>query len=183
VVLRKQYVLGDFAKYAAEKFANQFAAIADLGIYDFADKSYMDDNQKTQRVHMLLIGHYHRTSGGPSVWAHATGTYIRYYSGAGIEVTPLVQDIHTSRVYYDPPFSLMGGAQNSSNTGRGMNDDRKRERAVVESAINVIFLMTGRLMRTMDLENPDLLRNFRTACKNFDRHLRMNTAADRALHE
>jgi hypothetical protein len=74
---------------------------------------------------MLLVGHYWRKSGGPPVWAHATGTYVRYCSGDGTQVTPLIQDIHTSKVYNDPPFSYMMGTRDF---GEGMTPERKAER-------------------------------------------------------
>jgi hypothetical protein len=129
---------------------------------------------------MLLVGHYWRKSGGPPVWAHATGTYVRYYSGEGTQVTPLIQDIHSSKVYYDPPFIYM---MDTRDFGEGMTPERKAERAVVESVINFVFLSTGRLVRTLDLENPDMLGNFRLACKNFYQHRVTNATADRALNE
>jgi hypothetical protein len=147
------------------------------------EKSYLDGNNNIRRCHMLLVGHYGRKSGGPPVWAHATGTYIRYYSGAGIQVTPLIQDIHSSRVYYDPPFSFMGGAPEFSNLRPRMTPERKLERAMVESVVNFIFLKSGRLVQALDLDNPDMLGNFKRACKNFARHRRTNGTANRALHE
>jgi hypothetical protein len=167
---RKQYLLGDFTKYTTENFADELKAVADLDIYKFAEKVYLDNNSKIQRLHMLLVGHYSRKSGGPPVWAHADGTCIRHYSGAGVEVRPLVQDIHTSRVYYDPPFCYMGGAQYSSGRNRGMNPERKHERTLVEAVINFIFLNSGRLAHVSDWENKNMLGSFKNACRIFARH-------------
>jgi hypothetical protein len=98
---------------------------------------------------MLLIDHYWRKSGGPPVWTHATGAYVRYCSGEGTQVTPLIQDIHTSKIYYDQPFSYVMGTRDF---GEGMTAERKAERAVVESVVNFVFLTTGRLVLTLDLE-------------------------------
>ncbi|CAN9192930.1 unnamed protein product [Alternaria sp. RS040] len=125
--------------------------------YEFAEKLYVDDKHRAHRCHMLLVGHYSRKSGGPPVWARATGERVCYYLGAGTQVNPLVQDIHSSKVYYDPPFSIIGGSQDYSNARPGMNPERKLERAVVESAINLIFLASGRLEKVFDVVNPDLL--------------------------
>jgi hypothetical protein len=53
----------------------------------------------------------------------------------------------------------------------------------VESVINFVFLTTGRLIRTLDLENPDMLGNFKIACRNFYRHRMTNVTVDHTLHE
>jgi hypothetical protein len=179
---RKQYLLGDFTKYTTENFANELAAVADLSIYKFAEKAYLDNNAKIQRLHMLLVDHYSRKSGGPPVWAHADGAYIRYYSGNGLEVTPLVKDIHSFRVYYDPPFRYMGGAEFFSNQNRpGMNLERMHERALVKAIINFIFLSSGRLQQVSDLENTNVLGNFKSACRIFARHRKTDKSVETAL--
>jgi hypothetical protein len=168
--MRKKYILGDFTKYATGKLAAQFAAISNMTLYEFSEKVYLSEKIRAHRCHMLLVGHYSRKSGGPPVWAHATGEKICYYSGAGTQVTPLVQDIHSSKVYYDSPFSYIGGSQDYSSLKPGMNPERKRERATVDSAINFIFLMSGRLEEVCDLVNPDILGSFRLACVNLVRY-------------
>lgn len=106
---RKQYVLSDFTRFAQEKFPADYHAVIDTNKYRFEDKVFDDANGRAQRVQMLLVGHYARRSGGPSVWALATGTCVRYYHGDATKVGPLTQDIHTSKIYYDPPFKCMGG--------------------------------------------------------------------------
>ncbi|KAI4623037.1 uncharacterized protein J4E87_006130 [Alternaria ethzedia] len=170
MLLKKRYILGDFNKYATGRLATHFAAISDMALYEFSEKLYLDEKNNARRCHMLLVGHYSRKSGGPPVWAHATGERICYYSGSGTQVTPLVQDIHSSKVYYDPPFSYIGGSQDYGSLKPGMNPERKLERAVVDSAINFIFLLSGRLEQVSDLMNPDILSHFRLACTNLVRH-------------
>jgi len=127
---------------------------------------------------MLLVGHDTFKSGGPPVWAEATGERVRYYSGTGVQVTPLIHDVRSSKVYYDPPFSYIGGALDYKNTRPGMSSERKLERAVTEAAINFIFLKTGRLEQVMDSVNPDILSSFRQACRNFSLHQRSRDNAD-----
>ena len=90
-------------EYGAGKLANQFAAIADMDIYTFAEKVYLDEKPKTiRRCHMLLVSHHTFKSGGPPVWAEATGERVRDYSGMGVQVTPLIYDVCSSKVYHDP---------------------------------------------------------------------------------
>ncbi|KAI4952305.1 hypothetical protein J4E91_003767 [Alternaria rosae] len=180
---RKKYNLDDFVQYATGKLAEQYAAIADLSMYKFADKTYLDENNTPCGRHMLLVGHYWRRSGGPPVWAHTTGTHIRYYSGEGIQVNPLIQDIHSSKVYYETPFNAMSGVHDSSNTKPRMTIERKLERALVESVINFIFLKKGQLIRALDLESPDMLGSFRLACINFAQHQKMPRTDTRSLDE
>jgi hypothetical protein len=179
MMVRKKYVLGDYAKYSTGRLAAPFASISNMESYEFAEKLYVDDKHRAHRCHMLLVGHYSRKSGGPPVWARATGERVCYYSGAGTQVNPLVQDIHSSKVYYGPPFSIIGGSQDYSNARPGMNPERKLERAVVESAINLIFLASGRLEKVFDVVNPDLLGHFKLACANLNRHRKpLHTTGD-----
>ncbi|KAI4669401.1 uncharacterized protein J4E79_001444 [Alternaria viburni] len=180
---RKKYSLGDFVQYATGKHEDQYAAVADLSIYKFADKAYLDENNTPCRQHMLLVGHYWRKSGGRPAWAHATGTHIRYYSGEGIQVNPLIQDIQSSKVYYGTPFDAMSGVHDSSNTKPRMTTERKLERALVESVINFIFLKKGHLVRALDLESPDMLGSFRLACRNFAQYQKMPRTDTRSLDE
>ncbi|KAI4939872.1 uncharacterized protein J4E92_001158 [Alternaria infectoria] len=180
---RKKYSLGDFVQYARGKHEDQYAAVADLSIYKFADKAYLDENNTPCRRHMLLVGHYWRKSGGRPAWAHATGTHIRYYSGEGIQVNPLIQDIQSSKVYYGTPFNAMSGIHDSSNTKPRMTVERKFERALVESVINFIFLKKGQLVWALDLESPDMLGSFRLACRNFAQYQKMPRTDTRSLDE
>ncbi|XP_014556830.1 hypothetical protein COCVIDRAFT_26461 [Bipolaris victoriae FI3] len=176
---RKQYVLGDFVKYATGIFAAHFVAISDMGIYEFAEKQYTDEKQQLQTCHMVLVGHYARKSGGPPVWAQATGDGIRYHKGTGFLVEPLILDIHCGKVYYEPPFSYIGGTIKNSDTPRGMTQERKFQRAVVESAIHFVFLLSGRLNQTLDITNPDLLGHFKIALVNLLQNRKAHEAADR----
>lgn len=176
---RKQYVLGDFVKYATGIFAAHFVAISDMGIYEFAEKQYTDEKQQLQTCHMVLVGHYARKSGGPPVWAQATGDGIRYHKGTGFLVEPLILDIHCGKVYYDPPFSYIGGTIKNSDTPRGMTQERKFQRAVVESAIHFVFLLSGRLNQTLDITNLDLLGHFKIALVNLLQNRKAHEAADR----
>lgn len=170
MTVRKKYVLGDFTKYGTGKLVTKFATISNMALYEFSEKLYLDGKNRAHQCHMLLVGHYSRKSGGPQVWAYATGENICYYSGAGTQVTPLVQDIHSSKVYYDPPFSYIGGSLDYNCLKSGMNPERKLERTIVDSAINFMFFMSGRLEQVLDLVNPDILDNFRQACANLVRH-------------
>ncbi|KAJ8118738.1 hypothetical protein OPT61_g339 [Boeremia exigua] len=133
---------------------------------------------------MLLVGHYARRSGGPSVWALATGTCVRYHHGETSRVVPLTQDIHTSKIYYDLPVKSMGGYKTSSDSRpNGMSPARRVERDIVEAMIHFLFLLTGRLERTFNLPNPDLLSNFKSACRNYRRETTRSRAASVALME
>lgn len=183
MMVRKKYVLGDYAKCSTGRLAVPFAKISNMESYEFAEKSYVDDKHRAHRCHMLLVGHYSRKSGGPPVWVRATGERVCYYSGAGTQVNLLVQDIHSSKVYYDPPFSIIGGLQDYSNLRPGMNPERKLERAVVESAINFIFLASGRLEKVFDVVNPDILGHFKLACANLNRHRKPLHNTGDALYE
>ncbi|KAI4689923.1 uncharacterized protein J4E84_004104 [Alternaria hordeiaustralica] len=180
---KKRYILGDFTKYATGRLATHFTAISDMALYQFSEKLYLDEKHNTHRRHMLLVGHYSRKASGPPVWACATGERICYYSGPGKQVTPLVQDIHSSKVYYDPPFSYIGGSHDYSSQKPGMNPERKLERAVVDSAINFIFLSTGRLDQVFDLVNPDILGHFKLACTNLVRHQKPLAEAGHTSYE
>jgi hypothetical protein len=64
-----------------------------------------------------------------------------------------------------------------------MNPERKLERAIVDSAINFIFLMSGRLEQVLDLVNPDILGNFRQACANLVRHQKPLHVTGHALYD
>ncbi|KAI4709688.1 hypothetical protein J4E89_005704 [Alternaria sp. Ai002NY15] len=180
---RKKYNLDDFVQYATGRLADQYAAIADLSMYKFADKAYLDENNTPCSRRMLLVGHYWRKRGGTPVWAHATGTHIRYYSGEGIQVNPLIQDTQSSKVYYGTPFNAMSGVHDTSNTKPRMTTERKLERALVESVINFIFLKEGQLVCALDLESPDMLGSFRLACRNFAQHQKMPRSDTRSLDE
>ncbi|KAI4934395.1 hypothetical protein J4E85_002251 [Alternaria conjuncta] len=180
---RKKYNLDDFVQYATGRLADQYAAIADLSMYKFADKAYLDENNTPYSRRMLLVGHYWRKRGGTPVWAHATGTHIRYYSGEGIQVNPLIHDTQSSKVYYGTPFNAMSGVHDSSNTKPRMTTERKFERALVESVINFIFLKDGQLVRALDLESPDMLGSFRLACRNFAQYQKMPQTDMRSLDE
>ncbi|CAN9193083.1 unnamed protein product [Alternaria alternata] len=180
---RRKYTLTDFIQYATGKLAAEYAAIADLDTYKFSDKSYLDERNKPCRRLMLLVGHYWRKNGGPPVWAHATGTQIRYYSGEGVQVNPLILDNYGFRVYYDDPFNAMSGIHNSSNSKSRMIPERRLERALVESVINFIFLAKGQLVHALDLESPDMLGSFRLACRNFAQHRKMPKILGGSLDE
>ncbi|EMD69800.1 hypothetical protein COCSADRAFT_177484 [Bipolaris sorokiniana ND90Pr] len=123
---RKQYVLGDFVKYATGTFAAHFVAISNMGLYEFAEKRYMDENNN----HKLVI------------W-----------------------------------FCYIGGTINNGDTVRGMTQERKFQRAVVEFAIHFIFLVSGRLNQTLDITNPDLLGHFKLALVNLLRNREAHEAA------
>jgi hypothetical protein len=178
---RRKYNIGDFIQYATGKLAAEYAAIADLDTYKFSEKFYLDERNKPCRRLMLLVGHYWTRSSGPPVWAHATGTQIRYYSGEGVQVNPLILDNYGFRVYYDNPFNAMSGVHNSSNSKSRMIPERKLERALVESVINFIFLAKGQLVHALDLESPDMLGSFRLACRNFAQHRKKPKIAGESL--
>ncbi|KAH6882854.1 hypothetical protein BKA58DRAFT_464762 [Alternaria rosae] len=180
MLLRKKYILGDFTKYGVGKLGLQFAAVADMDHYEFAEKVYLDERKNTHRCHMVRVGHYSFKSGGPPVWAEATGERIRYYSGAGVQVTPLVHNVHSSKVYYDPPFSHIGGGLDYSSVKPGMSSERRLERAIVEAVVNFSFLKSGRLEQVSDMVNLDILSSFRQACRNFGLYQRSRDNADNA---
>lgn len=170
MVPRKKYVLSDFQKFSTGKLATTFARVADIGHYEFVEKMYVDKKKRTKRCQMVLVGHSWRKRNGPPVWAHATAQIIRYYSGTGVEVTPLL-DIHSSKIYYDPPFSYMGCTDNETLSAHAMAQQRKLDRARVEAVIHFIFLASGRVHRSLDVDNPHLLGNFESALTTFAHYL------------
>lgn len=64
-----------------------------------------------------------------------------------------------------------------------MSPERRVERDIVEAAIHFLFLLTSRLEQTFNLSNPDLLANFKLACRNYAKETTRSRAASVALME
>jgi hypothetical protein len=158
---KKRYVLQDFVQHAQKRFPREFAGVVDSSGYDFTRRTFLDANNAVREVVVLLVGHYHKRQGGPSVWARATGSSIQYFHGspsddAGI----LIPEDQKTRVYYDAPYSNMAGSQD----GKGMTVGRRAGQIVVETFIDFLFLWTGYIKEVNNSERSDLLTNFEYAC-------------------
>jgi hypothetical protein len=110
----KQYTLQNFINHANNNYDAQFSSIADLSTYVFEKISHMNGAQEGRQADMLLVGHYYHKSGGPSIWAHANGYDVWYYYSQSAEVCELVPEAQKARMYFDPPYSLMGVMQGST---------------------------------------------------------------------
>jgi hypothetical protein len=146
---KKRYVLQDFVQHAQKRFPREFAGVVDSSGYDFTRRTFLDANNAVREVVVLLVGHYHKRHGGPSVWARATGSSIQYFP-----------EDQKTRVYYDAPYSSMAGSQD----GKGMTVGRRAGQIVVETFINFLFLWTGYIKEVNNSERSDLLTNFEYAC-------------------
>jgi hypothetical protein len=158
---KKRYVLQDFKQYAHKHFPSEFALVADPNRYEFSFKTFLDANNGAHEVVMLFVGHYHKRSGGPPVWACTTSSSTQYYHGLVTEsACALIPEDQSTRVYYDAPYSLMYGSQQ----GKGMTAGRKAGRTVVETFISFLFLLGGHLKVVNNAERSDMLMNFKFAC-------------------
>lgn len=107
---REHYTSKDFKRYARKEFATEFTAFRNAYICMFERKTYFDDNNAAHDIDVLLVGHYHRREVGPAVWAQATATGVRYYSGKALEKRCyLIPEMHVSHIYFDPPYSFIIG--------------------------------------------------------------------------
>jgi hypothetical protein len=160
---QEAYILKDFKRYARNHFPTEFASFRDLHAYQFEKRTYLDENSAVHEMSMLLVGQYHRRHSGPQVWAHSTGSCVRYYQGKTLEdVCTLIPEEHTTRIYYCAPYSFMIGSEE----GRGGTAGRKAGQFVVETVIDFLFLLTGRLKRFSNTREIDMLSNFKYACMN-----------------
>jgi hypothetical protein len=160
---KEQYTLDDFTQYGQTHFPVAFAAISNTHAYNFEKKTYVNKNQEPHQVDMLLVGFYHKRAGGPSVWAYAMGSATYLFSGnRSEEVLTLIPEEHKSRVYYDGQFGLMAGGQDT----RGMTPTRKLGQTVVETVVNFLYLLTGRLNYVVNVQKTDMLGNLKFASMN-----------------
>jgi hypothetical protein len=158
---KKRYVLQDFVQHAQKRFPREFAGVVDSSGYDFTRRTFLDANNAVREVVVLLVGHYHKRHGGPSVWARATGSSIQYFQGSpSDDAGTLIPEDQKTRVYYDAPYSNMAGSQD----GKGMTVGRRAGQIVVETFINFLFLWTGYIKEVNNSERSDLLTNFEYAC-------------------
>jgi hypothetical protein len=159
---REQYTSKDFKRYARKEFANDFTAFRNADICMFERKTYFDEHNAAHDIDVLLVGHYYKRDGGPAVWAQATVTGVRYFSGKAREKCCfLIPEMHVSRIYFDQPYNSIIGTSEEKSRISG----RKPEHFVVETVINVLFLLTGRLEQVSNPYKTDMLGNFRYVCK------------------
>lgn len=158
---KDHYTPRDFKSYARKEFSDEFSTFREIYTCSFEHKTYLDENNAAHSVDVLPVGHYHRRQGGPPVWAQATSTGVRYYQGKGAEsvITPIPEE-HVTRIYYSAPYSSIIGPQE----GRGRTASRKAGHYFVETIINVLFLLTGRLEKVSNSGKTDMLSNFRYVC-------------------
>jgi hypothetical protein len=160
---KEQYTLDDFTQYGQAHFPIAFAAISNVHAYSFERKTYVNKNQEPHQVDMLLVGFYHKRAGGPSVWAYATGSAMYLFWGnRSEEVLTLISEENKSRVYYDGSFRLMAGGQDT----RGMTPTRKLGQTVVETVVNFLYPLTGRLDCVVNVQKTDMLGNLKFASMN-----------------
>ena len=159
---KEHYTSKDFKRYARKEFANGFTAFRNTYICTFERKTYFDDNNAAHDIDVLLVGHYYRRDAGPAVWAHAAATGVRYFSGKAAEQRCyLIPEMHVSRIYFDQPYSSIVGTLKEKSQMSG----RKPGHFIVETVINVLFLLTGRLEQVSNPYRTDMLGNFRHVCK------------------
>lgn len=162
-VPKAQYTAKDFKRYARKDFSEQFAIFQDIYRCHLEDKTYLDENHTVHGIKALLVGHYHKRQGGPQVWAQATSTGIRYFSGKPIEsvVVPIPKQ-HVSRIYYGTPYNAVLVAQEGGSRPAG----RKAGHYFVETIINILFLLAGQIEQVSNPGRTDMLGNFRYVCMN-----------------
>jgi hypothetical protein len=159
---REHYTSKDFKRYARKEFANDFTAFRNTYICVFERKTCFDENNAAHDIDALLVDHYHRREVGPAAWVQATATGVRYYSGKGSEKRCyLIPGMHVSRIYFDQPYSSIIGTLEE----KGRMSGRKPGHFVVETIINVLLLLTGRLEQVSNPYKTDMLGNFRHVCK------------------
>lgn len=159
---REHYTTKDFKRYARKEFAADFTAFRNAYICMFERKTCFNDNNAAHDIDVLLVGHYHRREGGPAVWAQATATGVRYYSCRTREKwCYVIPEMQVSRIYFDQPYNCIIGTPEQTSRMSG----RKPGHFVVETVINVLFLLTGRLEQVSNPYKTDMLGNFRHVCK------------------
>lgn len=97
------------------------------------------------------------------VWAQATATYVRYFRSKLDDsiISPIAEGA-VNRVYYNMPYSAIIGRQE----GRSATSGRKAGHRIVETIINVLFLLANQVEIVNNPEKIDMLSNFRLVCKS-----------------
>ncbi|KAF3033191.1 hypothetical protein E8E12_002990 [Didymella heteroderae] len=161
---KAHYTAKDFKRYARKDFPEQFAVFRDTYTCRLEDKTYLDENHTAHGTKALLVGHYHTRQGGPQVWAQATPSGVRYFSGKPNESLCVpVPEQHVSRIYYGAPYNVVHVAQEGGSRTAG----RKAGHYFVETIINVLFLLAGQIEQVSNPGQTDMLGNFRYVCMNF----------------
>lgn len=161
--LKPYYVSKDFRRYAHQEFPNEYNAFRNVFNSKFEQKTYLDQNNAAHNASVLAVGHYHRRQGGPTVLAQATTSGIRYFQGkAGDPVVTPIPEEQVTRIYYDAPYSSLVGPQG----GGGRTAAWKAGHHIVETTINVLFLIAKQVERISNPSKTDMLSNFKYVCKN-----------------
>lgn len=162
---KAHYTAKDFKRYARKEFPEQFATFHDMYGCHLENKTFLDENHTAHGVKVLLVGHCYARQGGPPVWAQATTTGVRYFSGKSVEsVCSPIPERHVSRIYYDAPYNIVLGAH----YGRSRTAGRKASHYFVETIINVLFLLAGQIEQVGNPGHTDMLGNFRYVCINYE---------------
>jgi hypothetical protein len=165
-----QYKLEYFTRFAKENFPTEYASIADVNLYEFERKTYLDTNKRPHHVDMLRVARYHKKANGPRVWAVATNSSIMYYWGNLTDrVLTTVSDENRNRIYYDGRFGEISGVQD---TGQGETFIRKQGRFAIETVINFVFMLTDRLDYVVNTQGTDMLHNLHCAYNNLAQSMR-----------
>jgi hypothetical protein len=179
---QQRYVLKDFVNYGRLDFPNEFASVADSNIFNFDNKTCVNDDQQPREATMLLLGRYHYTQRGSALaWAYATTSGISYYSGKAGRVCKIVPPRFQTRIYHDHPFDLMFTLQGPNSHGHDPTQMVKE--CVIETMINFAFLRTGRIDHVDNVKGMDMLTNFRFACLNFCMNSGLARVAEPSLLE
>ncbi|KAF3003441.1 hypothetical protein E8E13_002190 [Curvularia kusanoi] len=160
--VKEHYTLRDFERYAREEFPSEFAALRNTFTCVFERKTYFDENNAVHDIEALLVGTYNTRQSATAVWAQASDTGVRYYSGRSTEtICYVVSEMQISRVYFQEPYSSITGNQREKSRTMG----RKPGHLVAETVINAMFLLTGRLDKVSNPYKSDMLSNFQRFCK------------------
>lgn len=167
----KLYTLGDFAKFGTEHSPTELASLLNGHVYQFENKTFVDNSEQTRKATLLFIGRYFYTKdGGPLTWALVTVTGITYYSGKFGRVCKPIPTASQAKIYQDYPFDLMFNHEGSNWRDHGFDPTQKVKESVFEAAINFAFFFTSRLDCVDNAKGTDMLNNFKFACLNFHRN-------------
>lgn len=158
---KQHYTLKDFKRFAHKEFPDGFNTFRRVYTCNFENKTYLDAHNAAHCVSVLLVGNYHTRQRGPVVWAQATSTGMQYFKGNPRDsiITPIAEG-PVNRIYYNLPYSKVVGQQE----GRSRTPGRKAGHQIVETVINVLFLLAKRLERVENPDKTDMLSNFRFVC-------------------
>ncbi|KAH6614290.1 hypothetical protein C7974DRAFT_418008 [Boeremia exigua] len=132
---KEQYTLSDFKRFGRKEFPIEFKYFQTTYAASFQKRTYLDENNAVHSVNALLVGNYHKQQ-GPSVWAEATTTGVRYFFGNADDlVTTVITEKNVNRIYYAAPYNRWVGSQK----GRRSSLGKKAGRHIVEKSLTCYF--------------------------------------------